>query len=231
MSRLRLIACLAGSTFLGACAAPANYDNYLAHMPCSVLVLQPLNQTADAAASDAFISTISRPLAERGYYVYPVAVVEQMMKENGLPTPGEMHQVPLTKIDEVFGADAVLYIVIKEWTTRYIVIDTSTTVTLEYRLVDVRTAVELWHQQITLRDSSSAGAQSPLAMLVGALVAAAAKSASTPEWGLARKANEAMFRDRNRGLLPGPRHPEFSKEPERPRQERGARGGAGVQEN
>ena len=136
MTRARLFACLLGTSLLGACLpARPSYDAYLCRMPRSILVLPALNLTADAKASSVFLSTISRPLAECGYYDYPVAVVDEMMKENGLPTPGDMHQVPLSKIEEVFGADAVLYIVIKAWNTSYLVISTSTTVTLDYRLV------------------------------------------------------------------------------------------------
>jgi hypothetical protein len=37
-------------------------------------------------------------LAEKGYYVLPVAVIDQFLKENGLPTPAEMNGIPLEKI-------------------------------------------------------------------------------------------------------------------------------------
>jgi hypothetical protein len=223
MTRAALLACLLGTSFLNACApARANYDAYLDHMPRSILVLPPVNLTTDAKASGAFLSTISSPLAECGYYVYPVAVVDELMKDNGLPTPGDMHQVPLEKLGEVFGADAVLYIVIKEWKTQYLVVDTSTTVTLEYRLRDIKTGVELWHQQITARHSSSQGTNNLFAMLVSAAVSAIAKAASTPEWGVARQANNAMFADPRRGIPKGHRHPDFAKDQERLKSERAA---------
>ena len=222
MTRARLSACLLGMSLLGACMPPrANYDDFLAHTPRSVLVLPPLNMTTDAKASSAFISTISFPLAECGYYVYPVAVVDELMKENGLPTPGDMHQVPLSKIGEVFGADAVLYIVIKEWKTQYLLVDTSTTVTLAYRLTDVKTGLDLWRQEMTVRHSSSSGTNNIFAMIISAAISAIAKAASTPEWGVAREANQKMFADARRGLPKGPRHPDFAKDQERLRSERG----------
>ena len=69
---------------------------------------------------------MSRPLVEAGYYVFPVAVVDAFMKENGLPTAGEMHGVSLAKLREVLGADAVLYAVIENWGQKYRVISSDT---------------------------------------------------------------------------------------------------------
>src|SRR5689334_21500588 len=99
------------------CAAPArlDYSVYRAHVPKSVLVLPPLNQSVEVNAPYGYLATISRPLAECGYYVFPVAVIDAFLKENGLPTPGEMHAISLQKIHEVFGADAVLYVTIEEY--------------------------------------------------------------------------------------------------------------------
>jgi hypothetical protein len=45
-----------------------------------------------------YLSTLTKPLAEKGYYVLPVAVIDQFLKENGLPTPAEMNGIPLEKI-------------------------------------------------------------------------------------------------------------------------------------
>ena len=61
---------------------------------------------------------MTRPLAELGYYVFPVVLVDHFFKENGMPTPGEMVQAPLEKIREIIGADAVLYITLKQYGTR-----------------------------------------------------------------------------------------------------------------
>ena len=44
----------------------------------------PLNASPDVKATYSYLSTVTRPLAERGYYVFPVAVVDQVLKDNGL---------------------------------------------------------------------------------------------------------------------------------------------------
>ncbi|MCI0634543.1 MAG: DUF799 domain-containing protein, partial [Actinobacteria bacterium] len=102
----------------------------------------------------AYLSTVTEPLAERGYYVFPVAVVDRMLRDNGLPGPGEMHQVPLTRLGEVFGADAVMYITLHDWGTAYRVIDSSTEVTAEASLVDVASGTEIWRAKHTAVYSS-----------------------------------------------------------------------------
>src|SRR5882672_6304721 len=91
---------------------PYNYANYRAHPPRSILVLPPLNESTAVQGTYSYLSTVTRPIAELGYYVFPVVVVDQFLKENGMPTAGEMHQIPLNKIDEIIGADAVLYITV-----------------------------------------------------------------------------------------------------------------------
>jgi hypothetical protein len=112
----------------GCASQPRDYASYRAHLPRSVLVLPPLNQSVEVDAPYRYLSTISRPLAEAGYYVFPVAVVDGVMKENGLPTPGEMHAVSLEKIREVFGADAVLYVTIEDYGQKYLIVLSGTVV-------------------------------------------------------------------------------------------------------
>ncbi len=42
-----------------------------------------------------------------------------------------MHQVPLDKITDVFGADAVLYVTVKQYGSKYQIITSTTIVTVE----------------------------------------------------------------------------------------------------
>ncbi len=194
------------------CVKPTDYSAYLDHMPASILVLPPLNLTTEVNASEAFLSTVTRPLAESGYYVFPMALVDQMLKENGLPTAGEMHQVPPKKLGEVFGADTVLYIVIKDWKTQYVVISSSTQVTIEYRLVDIDTGQQLWHFNQTIREGRGGlSVQGLIEAAAYAVVSAAADRARD----LAVIANATAFGNPDHGLLKGHRHPDFEKDQRR----------------
>ena len=79
-----------------------------------------------------------------GFYVFPVAVVEQTFKGNGLTVASDVHQVPVDKLHSIFGADSALYITVEEYGTSYVVISSETAVTVSASLVDLRTGVQLW---------------------------------------------------------------------------------------
>ena len=163
-------------------------------------------------ATYGYLSTVTRPLAERGYYVFPVAVVDRMLRENGLPGPAEMHTVSLEKIDEIFGADAVLYLRITEWGTSYMVLSSSTEVRIEASLVDVATGTELWSGSHYAVHSSGGG--SLVEMAANALVSQVASSFDDRARGVARQANQSLFWDRDRGLLLGAYHPDHGTDTE-----------------
>jgi len=191
----------------GCAVKSPDYSGYRAHLPRSILVLPPLNETTDVNAPYVYLSTITRPLAECGYYVFPVAAVDAFMKENGLPTAGEMHGVSLDKIREVFGADAVLYVTLESWGQKYRIISSDTEVKARASLVDVVTGTTLWSGTAVGQQSSAAGQTDPLAMLISAVVTQVLASMTDPTHDLAATANNTMVLDQHHGLLLGPHHP------------------------
>ena len=99
-TRLLLVA---GVSLLTACATPrqqASFD-YTAlreSRPASILVLPPLNNSPEVEASDSVYSSVTMPLAESGYYVFPVTLVRESFRQNGLDHPADIHQVALDKL-------------------------------------------------------------------------------------------------------------------------------------
>lgn len=196
---------------LAGCATPQSYDYtaYRAHFPRSILVLPPLNESTDIHATYSCLSTVTMPLAEHGYYVFPVAVVDQLFKENGMPTPGEMHQAPLNKIREIIGADAVLYITIKKYGTSYQVINSATVVDAEAKLVDTVSGILLWQGTVSAEDDSSSGTGNIIGELVAALLTQIIAESTDHARQVCRVAN-AQFGTQRDGLLFGPYHPGLS---------------------
>ena len=194
-----------------ACATTGGYDYsaFREFQPRSILVLPPLNASPEVQAPGSWLSTVTRPLSERGYYVFPVHVVAAYMRDNGLPSAGEMHGVSLEKIDEVLGADAVLYAQIEDWGSSYFVVTTQVQVTVAFRLIDVKTGTLLWQRRISRTQANSGGTGGGLiSAILAAAVTQVANSLSDPSRPLSRDINREAFRDRSRGLLPGPYLPE-----------------------
>ncbi len=170
--------------------------------PRSILVLPPLNESVDVNASYNWLSTISMPIGEAGYYVFPVAVIDAYMKDNGLPTPDEMHNVSLAKLREVIGPDAVLYVTIEDWGQKYQVLSSTTVVKARARLVHTASGTEIWTGNAVGVEGSGASND-----LIGALITAAIaqvlESTSDSAHDLARRANVEMVYG-SRGFAPGP---------------------------
>jgi hypothetical protein len=204
-----LVVALWGATSMG-CATqqPYDYSAYRAHLPRSILVLPPRNESVEVDATYSYLSTITLPLAEAGYYVFPVAVIDQLLKDNGLPTPDEMHMASLAKIGEIIGADAVLYLTIEEWGQKYQVLSSTTVVNARARLVDVASATTLWEGQAKAVEGSGGGGD-VVAMLIIAAVEQIIESTSDRAHEVARQANAAMIFNPDQGLLYGPRNPKF----------------------
>jgi hypothetical protein len=198
----------------GGCAttAPYDYTAFRAYPPRSILVLPPLNESTAIEGTYSYLSTVTRPLAERGYYVFPVAVVDQLLRENGMPTPGEMHAVPLAKVREITGADAVLYPVLHEYGTKFHVISSDTIVRVSARLVDTRTGALLWEGTGNAQQGSG-GSGTLAADAIAAVVSQAVTANADTAHGVCRMANALLFATKGRELPAGPYHPEFGRIP------------------
>lgn len=205
----RFLICLSVIGLLGltGCAnntAPYNYDALIKAKPRSILIMPPLNDSITVNASYIEMSTLSRPLGEKGYYVFPVAVIENFMKQNGLPTPAEMNKVPLDKLYENIGADAVLYTRIIDWGQKYSVIDSKTVVKLHLKLVDCRTGALLWQSSVNAVDEPNSSSGGLLGLLLSAAVNQIAGSISDRTPAVARTADYMAIYNKHNGLLNGP---------------------------
>lgn len=172
--------------------------------PLSILVLPPINDSMEVNASYTFLSTITRPLAEKGYYVFPVALIDQLLKENGLPTPHEMHSAPLDKLTHYIGADAVLYVHIDDWGQKYQVISSSTVIRAKLHLVDARTGATLWEHSMYEAQSNNHSSNGLAGLLIGAVVDQIAGSLSDSSHDLSRVANNKAFLYNNSRWPDGP---------------------------
>lgn len=214
---LRFAALAVAALLLGGCATKKSYD-YAAFKearPTSILVLPPLNGSPDINATYSMMSQTTAPLAESGYYVYPVTLVDETFKQNGLTQPTDIHAVPINKLREIFGADAALYINVKQYGTSYMVISSETRVTAEAKLVDLRSGRTLWSGIATA--SSAEGDSNSGGGIVGLLVKAAIRQIMETMSGqghliAGRTSARLLSAGQPNGILYGPRSPKYLKE-------------------
>ena len=212
MSRLKKMALLlAPAVLMVGCATKApsyDYTAFKAAKPRSIVVLPPLNNSPEVNAGNSVYAQVSYPLAEAGYYVLPVAVVGETFKQNGLTNAAEIHGVDVRKLNEIFGADAGLYITIDKYGSTYTVLNSVAVVAVSARLVDLKTGTLLWEGKASA--SNNEGGNNGGGGLIGALVAAAVKQiinsttdAAHPVAGVANA--RLLSAGMTDGLLYGPR--------------------------
>ncbi|MBY4899163.1 GNA1162 family protein [Cupriavidus sp. AU9028] len=208
----RLPALLALAATLAACVPTpkrSDYTAFRAEHPRSVLVVPVVNRSVEVDAPDYFLSTISRPIAERGYYVFPVHLTKRIMEDEGLSDADLVHSNDPVVLANMFGADTVMYIRIDRWDSRYMVVQTTTTVELDYTLKSGKDGQTLWthHEQLAYSPNNNSGGG--LAGLIVAAVAAAIEKAKPNYIPLAQTANFNAVGRVGLGLPAGPYDPKF----------------------
>ncbi len=186
---------------------PYDYTAFKESNPHSILVLPPANASPDVLASDSVFSQVTRPLAESGYYVFPVAVVSETFKANGITAPDETHLVNLSKINEIFGPDAVLYLTVTDYGTSYQVIQSDSRVTVQAKLIDAKTGKQLWEGSATASSTEQSSSSShPLVLLLQVAITQIIETATNRSHSIAQISNHRLLHaSKPNGLLYGPR--------------------------
>jgi len=206
------IASTLATTLAGCGTKPQPYD-YTAFMqakPTTLLVLPPISESPDVKATPGTWAHATKPLAEAGYYVLPVALVDETFKQNGVNTADEAQGIPFKKLHDFFGADAAVYLKVVKYGTTYKFVMSETRVEVEARVVDLRSGQLLWEGKAF---ASSAEQQQQaqgglVGLLVTALVQQVAGTASDAAFSYAAIANERMLGSPlYNGILAGPRSP------------------------
>lgn len=214
MKRIPLVLLLLTFLVLSGCAHRADLnkqDKFLSASPRSILIVPVVNNSVDITAADYMLSTLTIPLAERGYYVFPINAVKRVLEDDGMADSSLVHSAPTSKLANLFGADVVLYVVVEQWDAKYAVLTTTTTVALSYQIRDGKTDDVLWRNRVrrVYQPDSGGGSGGGLgglaAQLIAKAVIAAMEKGSPNYMPLARQANaNALLRYPGPGIPPGP---------------------------
>lgn len=215
VKRLALILIAVG---LAACASQQpTYDDsaFKQADPTSILILPPVNNTPEIIAPYSVMAQAATPVAESGFYVFPVALVDQTFKNNGLTVAQEIQNVPLAKLREIFGADAALYMTIERYGTSYVVVSSETRVTVSARLIDLRSGQKLWQGAATASSAENQASvnNSLVGMLIQAAVSQVFETVTDRGFDISALATSRLLSAENKqGFRYGPRSPQYRQE-------------------
>lgn len=205
----------AATLLLAACQTSSgpsyDYTEFERSNPRSILVVQPANASVEVKAPFSVLAQTTKPLAESGYYVFPVALVNETFRENGIDAGEEIQQLELSKLKAIYGPDAILFIDVQEYGTKYQVISSVTKVSAKARLLDANTGTVLWQGESTIVVDPNQGNNSLLGAMVSAVVNQIAGKLSDKAYGVAGQMdNNLLSADVRNRVLYGPYHSKYT---------------------
>ena len=87
----------------------SQYAKLYEERPVTLLVMPPINNSTNVEAKDLLYTSISRPLAEAGYYVISPLLAMDILKAESAYDAENFFDAPLTAFYNYFGADAVVF--------------------------------------------------------------------------------------------------------------------------
>lgn len=179
------IAC-AGVLLLSGCATGPQKFAVSDHTIRSILVVPSINETTSVDADSLMNAMSTYPLAEGGYYVFPMDTVKFVLEAEGIYEPEKMRELGPEKLAELFDSDSVLFIKILHWDATYAFLNTQTKIVAEYSFFKADGS-SIWSDTVTVAYDSSEGSNNSglVGLIVNAAVAAATRAA--PDYRIAAK--------------------------------------------
>ncbi|MDP7366081.1 MAG: DUF799 family lipoprotein [Candidatus Pacebacteria bacterium] len=164
--------------------------------PVSILVLPPINESTAADAKEYYSTTIAEPLSFAGYYVFPIEIVNEVLKQEGIYDTELIVDLDPSKFKEYFGADAVLFTKIIAWNTSYYVMGGNVKVHIAFDLVSTKTGETLWsyNDKLTVDTTADDNELGGAAGLLLQLAATAVQTAAQDYTPLAKKVNTTVLK-------------------------------------
>ena len=210
---MRLLISLFAAVILAGCAmTPTEHPLARFHetKPNSILVVPAINKSVDVMASTSVLTTLPKTLGEKGYYVFPVNTVKTLMEFEGISEAQEIHDLGAETLAQLFGADSILYITIHSWTSKYLVVSTTTEIDLEYVMTDAKGNIIFQDRNVRRYSPQSESSGNIFADLIVMAIESAVERAAPNYLPLTRQANSNAFVTGMYPLPPGPYHPDHS---------------------
>ena len=198
MRKIILVLLVACCGLMVSCASYTRgelYPKLYEEKPVTLLVMPPINNTTNVDAKDLLYTSISRPLAEAGYYVISPHLAMEIFK-NESAYDAELFLDNVKQFGQVFGADAVVFSIIDKWRKKGFGIQTKIT----YMVKSTHTNDVIFQRtcDLYLDLSHMSGSTNLIGVIVDVAVSAM-ETAITNHIEAARICNEYIFKDIPRG--------------------------------
>jgi len=172
------------------------YSQMYEEKPVTLLVMPPINNTTNVEAKEYLYTSISRPLAEAGYYVISPLLAMDILKAESAYDSELFVDASLTPFQKFFGADAVVFSEIYSWSKKGFGISTD----IRYFIRSAYSGEIIFDRRcnLYLDLKVNSGSDSAWVQLLDMAVSAIS-TAATDHIVAARKANYYVFRDIPRG--------------------------------
>ena len=151
------------------------YPKMYEEKPQAIAVMPPINRTNFVEAKDYFYTTLYAPLCEKGYYVYSPMMTMEMFQTESAYDAEQFIEGNLAQFQNVLGADACMFTIIKTWNRSKI--GGSLTAGVEYILRSTKTGETLYQREGLISIDTSVKSNS--GGLFGALIDLAATAINT----------------------------------------------------
>lgn len=194
----KLMILLAAAALLVSCGSAGKltrgevYAPLYNEAPVTLLVMPPINNTANVEAKDLLYTSISRPLVEAGYYVLSPILTMDILKAESAYDAELFFEAPVGQFGSVFGADAVIFSVIDKWAKQGVGISAK----IRYVMRSTRTNEVLFDRtcDLFLDTSVHTNGGGILGLVLDAALTAV-NTALTDHIEAARQANRFIFSD------------------------------------
>lgn len=189
-----VVALLSSCTTTSSVTMGKQYPEMYEEKPLTIAIMPPINRTTHVEAKDYFYTTMYTPLCEKGYYVYSPYLTMDLFQQESAYDAERFLKGDLGVFQNVLGADAVMFTIIKDWSRNNL--GGLLTVDVEYILRSTKTGRTLYSKEgkISVDTSISSESGGGLGALIG-MIATAVNTASTDKVIAGRKCNAFVLSD------------------------------------
>lgn len=188
----RILIVLVSCVLFASCATTLTreeqYPRIYSEKPVSILIMPPINNTTIVDAKELFYNSLATPLCEKGYYVISPLLSKDLLQQESAYDAEMFLERDLNPFQKIFGADAALFTIIKDY--RKTTLANHISVKVEYILRSTHTGKVLFEREgdIVVKTNTEVGG------LIG-LVANLVSTATTDKIVGARACNFFVLSD------------------------------------